>query len=83
MLSTFRTDDVLIVGDEAAAHQAGLTGSAEEAIVMPMAVFEGDELGASNSGDGLVAGRATLGKQFSEAFGAEGLLVTTGEALAC
>ena len=33
--------------------------------------------------DGLGAGRATLGEEFPEAFGAVGLIVPTGESLPC
>lgn len=83
MLGALGTDDVLVVGDESATHQAGLTGGAEEAIVVPVAVLEGDEFGTSDTGDGLVTGRATLGEQFPETFGTEGLLVAAGEALTC
>lgn len=82
LLGAFRADDVFLVGDEAAAYQTGAALGAEEAVVVPMTVLEGDELGATDSSDGLVAGKAPLGEQLAEAFGAVGLLVAGGEALA-
>ena len=42
--SAIRTQDVLLVGQEALAHQADVTAVAAEAIRMPMAVVERDEL---------------------------------------
>jgi len=82
LLGAFRADDVLLVGDEAAAYQTGAALGAEEAVVVPMAVLERDKLGATDSSDGLVACEAPLGKQLAEAFSAIRLLVAGGEALA-
>lgn len=48
---------------------------------MPVAVFEGDEAGAADSGDGLVAGCASFGEQAPEAFGAARFVVARGETL--
>lgn len=53
-----------------------------EAVVVPVAVLERDELGAADAGDGLVAGEAAFREQLAEALGAVGLLVAAGEALA-
>jgi len=49
---------------------------------VPVAVLEGDEARAADSGDGFDAGRAALGEQLAEAIGTVGLLVAAGEALA-
>lgn len=80
LLGALRTDDVILIGDESTANQAGLANGTEEAIVVPVSVFERDELGATNSCDGFVASVATFGKQFAKAVGAVRLVVATGEA---
>ena len=48
-LGAVRADDVLAVGDEAAADQRSLAARADETIVVPMPVLEGDEAGAANA----------------------------------
>ena len=42
----------------------------------------GDEFGSAGARDGRLAGRAPLGKQLAEAFGAVGLVVAGRELLA-
>jgi len=48
---------------------------------VPVAIFKGNEASAANTSDGLRAGSAALGKEFSKAFGTVGLLVLGGEPL--
>lgn len=74
-------DYVGAVGDEALANQGGLALGADEAIVVPVAVLEWDEAGAADASDGLGAGSAPLGEEFSEALRAVRLLVTGCEPL--
>lgn len=75
LLGALRADDVLAVGDEALADQRGLALRADEAVVVPVAVFERDEASAADASDRLGARRASLSEEFSEALGAVGLLV--------
>lgn len=49
LLGALGADDVLAVGDEALADQAGLALRADEAVVVPVAVLEGDETGAADA----------------------------------
>lgn len=49
LLGALRADDVLAVGDEPLADQAGLALRADEAVVVPVAVLEGDEAGAADA----------------------------------
>lgn len=58
-----------------------MAASALEAVVVPVAVLEGDEARAADAGDGLAARGAPLGEQIAEALGAAGLLITGREAL--
>lgn len=81
LLGTLRTDDILLVGDEATADQGRFAHGADEAIVVPVTVFERDETGTADSGDWLDASGTSLGKQFSEALGTVRLLVAAGETL--
>lgn len=48
-----------------------------------MSVFKGDELGASDTSDWLIAGCAALCKQFAKAFGTVWLVVATRETRTC
>lgn len=48
-LGALGTDDVLVIGDEAATYQRGLAARANETVVVPMPVLERDETGAANS----------------------------------
>lgn len=57
-----------------------MTAGAEKAIVVPVPVLKGDELGAADAGDGLVASEAALGKELAEAVGTVGLVISAGEA---
>jgi len=49
---------------------------------VPVSVLEGNEAGATNTGDGVVAGGAALGEQLAEAVGAVRFVVARREALA-
>lgn len=49
LLGTFRADDVIAVSDEASPHKRGLTGSTAEAVVVPVAILEGDKPGATDT----------------------------------
>lgn len=83
LLGALGADDVVLVRDEALAYETGAAGGAVETVVVPVAVLEGDELGAADAGDGLAAGEAPLRKQLAEAVGAIGLVVAAGEPGAC
>ena len=60
-----RANDVFLVGDETLADQRLLTHGAQEALVVPVSILKGDELGTATtqSHNGLRARRATLGKE--------------------
>lgn len=49
LLCAFGADDVLSVGDETLAHERGLALRADEAVVVPVAVFERDETRATDT----------------------------------
>jgi len=81
LLGTLWAEDVGGVGDEAFAHQGVLAHRADEAVVVPVAVFERYEAGASDTCDRLGAGGAALGKKLAEAVGAVRFVLFRGEAL--
>lgn len=81
MFSTFRTQNISTVGNESFADQSSVTAGALEAVVVPVAVFEGDKTGAPDAGDGFGAGSATLCEEFAETFGAVGFFIFGGEPL--
>lgn len=66
MLGTLWTDDIVLVGDKSASYQASTATGAVEAVVMPMPVFEGDELSAADAGDWFVTPRKQLIHAISE-----------------
>jgi hypothetical protein len=49
LLGTFRADDVISISDEPSSNQRCLASSTDETIIMPVAVFERDESGASDT----------------------------------
>lgn len=49
LLGALGADDVVGVGDEAPAHKGRLAGRADEAVVVPVAVLEGDEARAADA----------------------------------
>lgn len=79
LFSAIGANDVVLVRDETVTDQAGAATSAEETIVVPVTVLEGDELSSSDSGDGLVTSEASFGKQFTETIGAIRFLVTASK----
>lgn len=81
LLGALWADDVLSVGDEAFAHEGGLALSTNEAVVVPVTVFERDEASAADTSDRLGARRAPLSEELSEAFSAVRLLVAGSEPL--
>lgn len=80
--SALGAQDIVPVGEEAAAHQRAVTAVAHEAVAVPVALLKRDELGASQASDSLGALDALLGKQISEAVGAVRLVLAGRELLA-
>lgn len=74
-----RAEDVGAVGEEATAHQGHVTLVAHEAVAVPVALLERDELGAAQASDGLGAATALLGEEVAEALGAVRLVLAGGE----
>jgi len=70
-----RTEDVVAVGEEAAAHQRRVAAVTHEAVAVPVALLKRDELRATQTGDSLDTLDALLGKQLSEAVGAVRLVL--------
>lgn len=56
-----------------------MTARAEEAVVVPVPVFERDELGAADACDGLVASEAAFCEEFSKTISTVGLLISAGK----
>lgn len=81
-LSALGAHDVFAAGQEATAHQGHAALVAAEAIAVPVALVERDELGSSKPSDGPGATTALLGKEFSETVGAVRSFVTGSELLA-
>jgi hypothetical protein len=81
LLGTFRADDVFSIGDEPSSNQRCLARSADETVIVPVAVFKRDESGTPNTCDGLGASSAPLGKELTKAISAVWLLITGSEAL--
>lgn len=81
LFGAFGTDDVVSIGNETASNQRCFAAGANEAIIVPVSVLEGDESSASEPGNWLSASSASLGKQLSEAVSTIWLVVTAGEAL--
>lgn len=49
LLGALGADDIFCVSDETSAHQRGFARSADEAIVVPVAIFKRDESSAANA----------------------------------
>lgn len=71
----------MTVGDEPFADKGRRALRTNEAVVVPVAVFERDEFGATDSSDWLGAGIAPLGKQVPITIGTVRLLVLARESL--
>lgn len=80
-LGAVGTNDIVSVSNESATHQRILAHGADEAVIVPMPVFERNESCAANSSDRLATAGASLGEQLAEAVSAVGLLVAGGEPL--
>jgi hypothetical protein len=80
--SAVGAEDVGTVCQETATHKRRVASIANKAVAVPVALFEGDELGATKSGDGFCATAALLSKQVPKAVSAVGLVLTRGELLA-
>jgi hypothetical protein len=81
-LSTIGTDNVIVfVGDEASADEGSFAAAADEAVVVPVTVLEGNEARATDASNWLGTGGAAFRKQFAEAVSTIRLLVAAREAL--
>lgn len=76
-----RAQNVVSVGKETLADERDRALLAVEMLIMPMAVFKGNVLRSSKTGDGLGALEALFGEKLSEAVCAVGLFLLGGEAL--
>lgn len=81
LLGAFGTEYVGSIGDESLADQRVVAHGTDEAVVVPVAILERNEASSSNSSNGFAASGASLGKEFTEAFGTIGLVVPRSEAL--
>lgn len=81
ILSAFRAQDVAFIGQKATTHEAGVAAVAAEAVAVPVAVIERDELCSAQPGDGARAAAALLGEELAEAVSAVGRVVTRRELL--
>jgi len=78
----FGAENVRAVRYESFADERGGAQGTSEALIMPMAIFETNELCAADAGDGFYAGGTALRKQFTVAVGAVRLLILRCESLA-
>lgn len=81
LLGAVRADNVIAIGDETATYKRCFAACANETVIMPVTVFKRDETCATDSGDRLGAGSASLGEQFPIAFGTIRLVVFGREPL--
>lgn len=78
---TFTAQDLIVVRDEALAHEGGSAAGAAEAVVVPVAILKGDVLASPKTRDGLCAGTALFGIKAAEALDAVGLILLRCELL--
>lgn len=81
-LRTLGTQDVRRVSDEAFPNQGSGALGADKAVIVPMSVLEGDELRATNAGNGLGAGIAALREELPVTVGAVRFIILRSESLA-
>lgn len=81
LFGTLWAQDIGAIRDEALAYERVLAHGADEAVIMPVAVFKGDEAGATDTCDWVFARYAALGKELTKAVGAVRFLVARSEAL--
>lgn len=67
VLAALWAEDVITLGEEAASHQRHGTLLTVEAVVVPLALLEGNVLAASETADGCGAGGTLLGIKVAEA----------------
>lgn len=79
LFGAIRADDILVISNETLADQTYLTCSAEEAIVVPVTIFERNEFSAADSSDWFVASETSLGEKFAKTFGAKRFVVAAGK----
>lgn len=82
VFAALRAQDVVAFGEEAAADQGHGALLAVEAVVVPLALLEGNVLAASKAADGGGAGGTLLGIKAAEAVEAVGKVIPGGEPLA-
>lgn len=69
LFGTFGAENIRTVGDEAFAHKGSLADGADETVVVPVTVFEGDETSSANTGNWLSTSCTSLGEKFTKAIG--------------
>jgi len=74
-------EDIGGVGNEALTDERLFAHGADEAVVVPVPVFEGDEAGAPDTCDGAGTSGTSLGEQLAEAVCAVGFVLLGGESL--
>jgi len=74
-------DNVLSIRDEPLPNHAGLAGTTDEAVVVPVSSLEGNESSATDTSDRFTASCASLGEQFSEAVSTIWFVVSRSEPL--
>jgi len=79
--STFGAEDVVSVGEESATHQRTAAAVAVEAVAVPVALLERDELCATKTSDGLGTFDAFLGEEITEAVSTVRLVLARRELL--
>jgi len=81
IFATLGTQNLVDVSQEAPSDEGVIAAVAAEAVTMPVAIIERNELRASQTSDWLGAAATLLGEEFPEAVSAVGLLVAGGELL--
>jgi hypothetical protein len=69
------------IGNETLPDEAALASGAQEAVVVPVPVFERNEPGSADASDGLLAATAALGVKGAEAVRAVGFILPRSKAL--
>lgn len=83
MFNTFRADDFFTICNEPSAHQGGITGRADEAVIVPVAVLKADEARAPHPSDGFLAREAAFRKHLAKALRTVGFRVSGSKSLPC
>lgn len=80
-LCALGAENVRAVGDESLSNQRRGALGTDEAVVVPVAILERDELGAADACDRFGARVASLSEQVAIAVGAIGFIIFAGEPL--